>query len=58
MDDPLGGYGDGIKKLHSYLLKSGFTNVFLKLYENDRHEILNEIDRDVVFADILDFFEN
>jgi alpha-beta hydrolase superfamily lysophospholipase len=58
MDDPLGGYGDGIKKLHSYLLKSGFTNVFLKLYETDRHEILNEIDRDVVFADILDFFEN
>ena len=29
----------------------------MKLYENDRHEILNETDREQVFADLLDWME-
>jgi len=57
MDDPLGGFGEGIRKLYGFLQKSGYDNVSMKLYENDRHEILNENDKAVVFADILDFFE-
>jgi alpha-beta hydrolase superfamily lysophospholipase len=27
----------------------------MKLYENDRHEILNELDKEVVYEDILNF---
>ena len=30
-------------------------DVTLKLYENDRHEILNETDKDVVYEDILNW---
>jgi len=56
-DDPLGGFGEGIKKLHSFLVKSEFKNVSMKLYDNDRHEILNETDKNQVFADFLDFFD-
>ena len=29
----------------------------MKLYENDRHEILNELDRQDVYEDILKWFE-
>ena len=29
----------------------------MKLYENDRHEILNEVDRSLVFDDLLTWME-
>ena len=32
---------------------AGIQDVQIKLYPGDRHEILNETDRDVVYADIL-----
>jgi hypothetical protein len=32
--------------------------VDIRLYDNDRHEILNETDRANVFADLLAFFEH
>ena len=31
--------------------------VSIKLYDDDRHEILNETDRDVVYKDMLDFLD-
>ena len=31
---------------------AGIEDITYKLYEDDRHEILNETDRDKVFADI------
>ena len=37
--------------------ESGHTDVTLWLFENDRHEILNEDDRDEVMKTILDFIE-
>ena len=37
--------------------ESGHTDVTLRLFENDRHEILNEDDRDEVMKTILDFIE-
>ena len=39
-------------------MAAGYENVDIKLYEGDRHEILNELDRDVVFGDILTWLEN
>jgi len=52
-NDPVGDYGKGV--LHSYkeYLKAGLTDVTLKLYHGGRHEMLNELNRDEVFADIL-----
>ena len=38
-----------------YALQS--NNVSYKLYEKDRHEILNEKDRDVVIKDIVEWLK-
>ena len=32
---------------------AGVSDITYRLYEDDRHEILNETDRDVVYADLL-----
>ncbi len=51
--DPVGGYGKEIKKLLSIYKKSGFTNVSSKLYPDCRHELLNELNYDEVYSDII-----
>ena len=51
--DPVGGLGKGVKQVYDMYKKSGALDVTYKLYENDRHEILNETDKQVVFEDIL-----
>lgn len=51
-DDPVGNYGRSIEKVYQMYLDHGMTNVQMKLYENDRHELLNEIDKDMVYGDI------
>ncbi|MDO4501072.1 MAG: alpha/beta fold hydrolase [Erysipelotrichaceae bacterium] len=48
-DDPVGDYGKGPKKLYEVYREKGFKDVELKLYENDRHEILNELDKEDVY---------
>ena len=53
-DDPVGDYGKGVKKVYK-LLKKRKANVTMKLYENNRHEILNDTARDEAIADILAF---
>jgi alpha-beta hydrolase superfamily lysophospholipase len=53
--DPVGGNGKFVSELHAIYLKNGMKNVKLKLYENARHEILNETNRQEVYKDILDF---
>lgn len=37
------------------LKKTGHSSVEMKLYPGDRHELLNEIDRDAVTKDIIDW---
>jgi len=51
--DPVGDYGKGVAKAYNAFLNAGMEDVSIKLYKDDRHEILNEIDRETVFADIL-----
>ena len=53
--DPVGGLGKQVTALYEKFEKLGFQNVSLKLYENDRHEILNEDDRLTVMNDITDW---
>ena len=52
--DPVGDYGKGVRQVYRDLKKTGHGDVTLKLYPGDRHEILNETDRDAVFAFIAD----
>jgi alpha-beta hydrolase superfamily lysophospholipase len=56
-EDPVGNLGKGVKKVYNAFVKAGITDVSCKLYPEDRHEILNELDRDVVMADIADWLD-
>ena len=55
-DDVVGEYGKGVKTVHKKLLEYG-ADVKMKIYPGNRHEILNDISRDEVIADILKFIE-
>ncbi len=52
--DPVGGVKD-VPKVYEQYLSMGMKDVTLKLYPEDRHEILNEADREAVFADVYDW---
>lgn len=54
-EDPVGGYGEGVRKAYSAYENAGIKNLSLKLYENDRHEILNEDDRMQIAQDIYEW---
>ncbi len=54
-DDPVGNLGKGVEAAYNKFLDCGITNIDLKLYENDRHEILNETDRDQIYKDIYEW---
>ena len=51
--DPVGDYGKGVSKVYEMLLDAGVKDVNLRLYRDGRHEMLNEVNRDQVYADIL-----
>lgn len=57
-EDPVGNYGENIKKLYALYEKHGIKNMQLKEYKGDRHEILNEDDKETVEADILSWLSN
>ena len=57
MDDPVGGFGEGTREIYENLLDAEVCSVEMKLYENDRHNILHELDKETVFADILSYME-
>ena len=52
-DDPVGNMGKGAPKVASLLESCGIGDVELHLYPGARHELLNETNRDEVFADIV-----
>ena len=54
-EDPVGENGKGVEKVVNLYKENGYENVKMKLYPEDRHEILNERDKDVVYEDILNF---
>ncbi len=54
-EDPVGNYGKSIEKLAKLYKKTGLKTVEVKAYDGDRHEILNEDDKDQVEADILEW---
>lgn len=53
--DPVGKNGRGVKNLYNRYLNYGLKDVSIKLYEDARHEILNEINRDEVMQDIVEW---
>lgn len=54
-EDPVGDYGRAVEKVFRSFEELGMEQVQLKLYPGDRHEILNEADREDVYGDIYRF---
>ena len=54
-DDPVGSFGKEVVYSVETLKEVGVKNIDLKLYPNDRHEILNETDKETVYADLYEW---
>lgn len=52
-EDPVGEYGAGVRRALESFRKAGMKRAELKLYPGDRHELVNEPDRNAVCGDIL-----
>ena len=56
-EDPVGTFGKGVRKVCEIYKSAGLRDVSLKLYEGDRHEILNETNREQVYQELYEWFE-
>lgn len=52
--DPVGSMGKGVRQVEGWLRSTGHSPE-VKLYENGRHEMLNELNKEEVYGDILLF---
>lgn len=57
-DDPVGDFGKGVEAAFNSVKEVGCTNVEMKLYPNDRHEILNELDKQQVYEDLYNWMQD
>lgn len=55
--DPVGSNGAGVKKVYGYFQNAGTKDLSIKLYENGRHEMHNETNKDEVYSDVLSWLE-
>lgn len=53
--DPVGKCGKGVINLYNRYKNYGIKDVTYKLYKDGRHEMLNEINRDEVMKDVVDW---
>lgn len=55
--DPVGNFGNGVRQVYRQFQNLGIQDVTLRLYPDARHEILNEINRKEVYADIWNWMQ-
>ena len=55
-NDPVSAYSKGVKKLNKVYTRH-WLNVEMKIYKDARHELLNELNKEEVMQDILQFIE-
>ena len=55
--DPVGNYGKGVKKVYKRLASAGVRDVTLRLYTDGRHELFNEINKEVVIRNTVEWIE-
>lgn len=53
--DPVGEYGEGVKRAIKLYKKAGIKDVEVDLYEGDRHECFNEFNEDEVFSNMMNW---
>ena len=51
--DPVGNFGKDVTKAFNIYKNLNLSNISMKLYDDDRHEILNELDREQVYEELL-----
>ena len=56
-EDPVGNWGEGVRKAFMVYSDNTECDVDIRIYGDDRHEILNELDKDRVYEDMKDFLE-
>ena len=55
LDDPMGSFGRGVIKVYERLVMNHSPFVDIKLYEECRHELLFELNKDEIYDDILEW---
>ena len=53
--DPLSNYGKEINELANKYIDVGYKKIKVKVYPEARHEVLNEVNRNQVYQDVLNF---
>ncbi|MCC3355331.1 alpha/beta hydrolase [Bacillus sp. REN16] len=56
--DPVGNYSKGVLQAADLYKKIGIKDVTVQLYENSRHEILNELNKEEVFNDVINWLDS
>ena len=56
-EDPVGPYGKGVQTCASAFEKAGMQDVKVRIYPLCRHEILNEINKEDVYKDVLHWIQ-
>ena len=55
--DPVGGWGKSVRQVEQKFRAAGLTDVEAKYYPGMRHEVLNELGKEQVWQDVLDWLE-
>lgn len=55
--DPVGAFSKGVKTVYGQWKDAGLSNVKMKLYPEGRHEMFNEINREEVTRDLIDWLK-
>ena len=56
-EDPVGGRGEGVRRVAADFIRAGAADVSVRIYPGGRHEMLAEVNRDEVYADLLEWLE-
>ncbi|MBQ6622658.1 MAG: alpha/beta fold hydrolase [Mogibacterium sp.] len=56
-EDPVGNYGEAVRKAFVVYQDNSPCDVDIRIYEDDRHEILNETDRAMVYEELKDWLD-
>lgn len=55
--DPVGNFSKGVLQAAKMYKQVGISDVTVRLYENSRHEILNELNKEEVFKDVINWLD-
>lgn len=55
--DPVGANGEGVKKVAQEIRDAGVKDVEVKLYQDGRHEMFNELNKEEVWSDLINWLD-